>query len=316
MANSKTATNSTRIGESPLGHTRLGPLPKSKRWNQVVESLTGSGLNQYAVSSSASRVNIIAAETLKAARSTLARVSNDPGVRYTFYLLTQLVLASRNTDWRSELDQHGISHQQPQRPRSGRFHHGHHPAGNLPLPRDREHGREPERRGRRRPDDDPPAHLDDVHPALQRQPTIGGPRRAGGQHPGAPQGGTGIRPSPSSLLVTDAGPELGGRHPLGRGGGRADRRAVDRRRPVAAVTAGRGHRGRAGRLAGRRLLLLRGSGPAVACQLLTPARFDLGGPGRAVAGQELSGPRRRHFSTRLMPALHGNDASTHGTSIR
>ena len=109
MANSKTATNSTRIGESPLGHTRLGPLPKSKRWNQVVESLTGSVLNQYAVSSSASRVNIIAAETLKAARSTLARVSNDPGVRYTFYLLTQLVLASRNTDWRSELDQHGIS---------------------------------------------------------------------------------------------------------------------------------------------------------------------------------------------------------------
>jgi hypothetical protein len=109
MANSKTATNSTRIGETTLGHTRLGPLPKSRRWNQVIESLTGRGLRQYAVSSSASRVNIIAAETLKAARSTLARASNDPGVRYTFYLLTQLVLASRNTDWRSELDLHGIS---------------------------------------------------------------------------------------------------------------------------------------------------------------------------------------------------------------
>lgn len=109
MANSKTATNSTRIGEATLGHTRLGPLPKSRSWNQVVESLTGRGLRQYAVSSSTSRVNIIAAETLKAARSTLARASYDPGVRYTFYLLTQLVLASRNTDWRSGLDQHGIS---------------------------------------------------------------------------------------------------------------------------------------------------------------------------------------------------------------
>jgi hypothetical protein len=92
-----------------LGHTRLGPLPKSRSWNQVVESLTGRGSRQYAVSSSASRVNIIAAEALKAARSTLARASYDPGVRYTFYLLTQLVLASRNPDWRSELDQHGIS---------------------------------------------------------------------------------------------------------------------------------------------------------------------------------------------------------------
>jgi hypothetical protein len=109
MANSKTATNSTRIGEATLGHTRLGPLPKSRSWNQVVESLTGSGLRQYAVSSATSRVNIIAAETLKAARSTLARASYDPGVRYTFYLLTQLVLASRDPDWRSELDQHGIT---------------------------------------------------------------------------------------------------------------------------------------------------------------------------------------------------------------
>ena len=109
MANSKAGRNSTRIGEATLGHTRLGPLPKSKSWNQVVESLTGSGLRQYAVSSSAFRVDIIAAEALKAARSTLARASYDPGVRYTFYLLTKLVLASRNPDWRSELDRHGIS---------------------------------------------------------------------------------------------------------------------------------------------------------------------------------------------------------------
>ncbi len=93
-----------------MGHTRLGPLPKSRSWSQVVESLTGIGLSQYSVSgSAASRVNIIAAQTLKAARSTLARASYDPGVRYTFYLLTQLVLASRSADWQGELDQHGIS---------------------------------------------------------------------------------------------------------------------------------------------------------------------------------------------------------------
>lgn len=74
-----------------------------------METLTGSRLRGFPVSSSASRVNVIAAQTLKAARSTLARASYDPGVRYTFYLLTQIVLASRSADWRGELDHHGIS---------------------------------------------------------------------------------------------------------------------------------------------------------------------------------------------------------------
>jgi len=109
MANSKTATNSASIGGSTVGHTRLGQLPKSRSWNQVVESLTGSGLGQYAVSGSASRVSIVAALTLKAARTMLAKASDDAGVRYTFYLLTQLVLASRRPDWRAALEQHGIA---------------------------------------------------------------------------------------------------------------------------------------------------------------------------------------------------------------
>ena len=91
-----------------MGHTRLGPLPKSRSWNQVVETLTGSRLGGLSVSSSAMRVNIIAAQTLKAAKATLARASDDAGVRYTFYLLTQLALASRNPDWEGALSQHGI----------------------------------------------------------------------------------------------------------------------------------------------------------------------------------------------------------------
>jgi len=109
MANSKTATNSAGIGESTLGHTRLGPLPKSRSWNQVVETLTGSRLRGFPVSSSASRINIVAAQTLKAARTILAKASDDAGVRYTFYLLTRLALASRRPDWRTELDVHGIA---------------------------------------------------------------------------------------------------------------------------------------------------------------------------------------------------------------
>jgi hypothetical protein len=92
-----------------LGHTRLGPLPKSRSWNQVVETLTGSRLREFPVTSSASRVNLIAAQTLRAARTTLATASDDAGVRYTFYLLTQLVLASRTPDWRAALKEHGIA---------------------------------------------------------------------------------------------------------------------------------------------------------------------------------------------------------------
>ncbi len=109
MANSKAATNSATIGELTLGHTRLGPLPKSRSWDQVVETLTGSRLREFLVSSSASRVSVIAAQTLKAARSSLTRASGDAGVRYSFYLLTQLALASRQRDWRAVLNEHGIA---------------------------------------------------------------------------------------------------------------------------------------------------------------------------------------------------------------
>jgi hypothetical protein len=109
MANSKGSTNSARIGESTLGHTRLGPLPKSRSWNQVVETLTGSRLTGFPVSSSASRVDIVATQTLKAARSTLAKASEDAGVRYAFYLLTRLVMASRHPNWRAVLNEYGIT---------------------------------------------------------------------------------------------------------------------------------------------------------------------------------------------------------------
>lgn len=91
-----------------MGHTRLGPLPKSKRWEQVVATLTGSELVGYAIPSAATQVNRIAAQALSGARKTLAKATDDAGVRYTFYLLTQLVLASRRADWQKALEHHGI----------------------------------------------------------------------------------------------------------------------------------------------------------------------------------------------------------------
>jgi hypothetical protein len=50
----------------------------------------------------------IAAKTLDAAALGLERAVTDEGLRYTFYLLTQLALASRSDDWLSRLKESGI----------------------------------------------------------------------------------------------------------------------------------------------------------------------------------------------------------------
>jgi hypothetical protein len=86
-----------------MGHQRLGNIPKSKKWAAVVDDVVGgSGLAHEDVGS-------IAALTLEAARPALEKSKNDPGLRYTFYLLTQIVLAARRADWRERLSSAGIS---------------------------------------------------------------------------------------------------------------------------------------------------------------------------------------------------------------
>ncbi len=53
-------------------------------------------------------MSAIAAQTLDAAQKALDKAVDDPGVRYTFFLLTQLTLASRAADWEAALGEHGI----------------------------------------------------------------------------------------------------------------------------------------------------------------------------------------------------------------
>ena len=91
-----------------MGHTRLGPLPVTQKWNAVVEQVAGMWLTGYSASPAAFHVNTIAAQTLDAARAGLIKAAGDPGVRYTFYLLTQVALAARKSNWESALAQHGI----------------------------------------------------------------------------------------------------------------------------------------------------------------------------------------------------------------
>jgi hypothetical protein len=95
------------IAESAMGHTRLGAVPKTRKWNELVEQIAGLNLAGD-VASAAADVDAIAARTLKATQRGLDKAADDPGVRYTFFLLTQVALASRTSDWQSALGDHGI----------------------------------------------------------------------------------------------------------------------------------------------------------------------------------------------------------------
>ncbi len=91
-----------------MGHTRLGAIPKSRKWNEVVTQVAGAGLIGSAAPAALNIWSAIAAQTLDAAQKALDKAVDDPGVRYTFFLLTQLALASRAADWEAALGIHGI----------------------------------------------------------------------------------------------------------------------------------------------------------------------------------------------------------------
>lgn len=86
-----------------MGHQRLGDIPKSQKWSTVVSAVGGGGGFGGFVAT-----EDLATLTLDAASEGLDYAKNDPTLRHTFYLLTQLVLAAREPDWRERLAAHGI----------------------------------------------------------------------------------------------------------------------------------------------------------------------------------------------------------------
>src|SRR5215469_16132475 len=70
-----------------MGHIRLGTLPKTQKWNQVVNLIASGG-----------DVERIAAASADAAEHGLERAAHDEGLAHAFWLLTQIpqgVLATR-----------------------------------------------------------------------------------------------------------------------------------------------------------------------------------------------------------------------------
>ena len=81
-----------------MGHVRLGVLPRSRKWRQVVEDLR--------LGASAERVAGLAAT---AAEKSLQKASNDPAFLHSFWLLTQLPLAARGPAFVEDLASLGLS---------------------------------------------------------------------------------------------------------------------------------------------------------------------------------------------------------------
>jgi hypothetical protein len=92
-----------------MGHTRLGAIPKTRKWSAVVASLFGSHDASASGVSLAEQVPQISRVLIEATAGGLDKAKNDKGVRYCVYLLTQIAVSSRLPDWRQRLVALGIS---------------------------------------------------------------------------------------------------------------------------------------------------------------------------------------------------------------
>jgi hypothetical protein len=80
-----------------MGHQRLGTLPRSKHWNQVIELITGNA-----------DLPAIAAAASLAAEKSMIDASTDGAVRYSFWLLAKIPLAAREDNFALALRKLGL----------------------------------------------------------------------------------------------------------------------------------------------------------------------------------------------------------------
>jgi len=81
-----------------MGHVRLGVLPRSRKWQQVVQELRLG-----------SDVDIVAAAAADAAEASFQRASTDPAFLHAFWLLTQIPLAARGLAFAADLRRLGLT---------------------------------------------------------------------------------------------------------------------------------------------------------------------------------------------------------------
>jgi hypothetical protein len=85
-----------------MGHTRLGKIPTTRQWREVVNLFATSKSSLGAVESS-DDISQLAASTTRASAKALQEGIRDGGLAYVFFLLTQLALSSRGAEPRQAL---------------------------------------------------------------------------------------------------------------------------------------------------------------------------------------------------------------------
>jgi hypothetical protein len=80
-----------------MGHTRLGNLPKTQKWEQIIRLIQ-----------SAADTGTIAAATLDASKRGLADAASDPALVHSLWLLAQIPLCARKGDYLDNLRNVGI----------------------------------------------------------------------------------------------------------------------------------------------------------------------------------------------------------------
>jgi hypothetical protein len=88
-----------------MGHTRLGDIPKTRKWRSVVETMVGENRSHAPL---ATTVPVIANAALDAAEAGLDKAQKEAALKAAFYLLTQITLSARSEDWRGYLRRLGI----------------------------------------------------------------------------------------------------------------------------------------------------------------------------------------------------------------
>lgn len=81
-----------------MGHSRLGTLPDTSRWQNVVGLIAGDA-----------DVAVVAEATTHAAQRGLELADGDEGLKQTFWLLSQLTLAARQDDFCAALRHIGVT---------------------------------------------------------------------------------------------------------------------------------------------------------------------------------------------------------------
>ena len=90
-----------------MGHTRLGNIPTTRRWRDVV-GIFASAKSASGLTAGSSDISRLAGSTVRASSEALRAGIKDGGLAFVFYFLTQLALSARRKEPRQALNDLGL----------------------------------------------------------------------------------------------------------------------------------------------------------------------------------------------------------------